>query len=113
MIPQNWSDNVPFAITVCDETGIVLEMNEKSALTFSKDGGKTLIGKSLLGCHSERSRGMILEMMKSEKVNIYTIEKNGKKKLIYQCPWYAEGKLAGLVELSLELPNDIPHFVRG
>ena len=113
MIPQNWSDNVPFAITVCDKEGIVLEMNEKSALTFSKDGGKTLIGKSLLDCHSERSKIMILEMMQSEKVNIYTIEKNGQKKLIYQCPWFAEGKMAGLVELSLELPNEIPNYVRG
>lgn len=113
MSAQNWSDNVPFAITVCDTKGIVLEMNEKSALTFSKDGGKILIGKSLLDCHSERSKTMILEMMQSEKVNIYTIEKNGQKKLIYQCPWYAEGRMAGLVELSLELPNDIPHYVRG
>ena len=113
MNTSNWSENVPFAITVCDTQGIVLEMNEKSALTFSKDGGKTLIGKSLLDCHSEKSRQMILEMMRSEKVNIYTIEKLGKKKLIYQCPWYADGKMAGLVELSLELPNEIPHFVRG
>jgi transcriptional regulator with PAS, ATPase and Fis domain len=113
MSTLNWFNEVPFAITVCDEKGIVLEMNEKSAVTFSKDGGKTLIGKSLLDCHSEKSRGMILEMMQSEKVNIYTIEKNGQKKLIYQCPWYVEGKMAGLVELSLVLPNDIPHFVRG
>jgi transcriptional regulator with PAS, ATPase and Fis domain len=113
MSAQNWFNEVPFAITVCDEKGIVLEMNEKSTITFSKDGGKALIGKSLLDCHSEKSRGMILEMMQSEKVNIYTIEKNGQKKLIYQCPWYVEGKMAGLVELSLVLPNDIPHFVRG
>jgi len=113
MSAQNWFNEVPFAITVCDTKGIVLEMNEKSALTFSKDGGKTLIGKSLLDCHSEKSKTMIVEMMQSEMVNIYTIEKNGQKKLIYQCPWYAEGKMAGLVELSLVLPNDIPHFVRG
>lgn len=113
MSAQNWLNEVPFAITVCDINGVVLEMNEKSALTFSKDGGKQLIGKSLMDCHSEKSRQMIYEMMQSEKVNIYTIEKQGKKKLIYQCPWYAEGKLSGLVELSIEIPNDIPHFVRG
>jgi transcriptional regulator with PAS, ATPase and Fis domain len=113
MSAQNWFNEVPFAITVCDVKGVVLEMNETSALTFSKDGGKALIGKSLLDCHSEKSKAMIMEMMQSEKVNIYTIEKNGQKKLIYQCPWYAEGKLSGLVELSIEIPNDIPHFVRG
>lgn len=110
---QNFLYEVPFAITVCDEKGIVLDMNEKSALTFSKDGGKALIGKSLLDCHSEKSKAMILEMMQSEKVNIYTIEKNGQKKLIYQCPWYKDGKMSGLVELSIVLPNEIPHFVRG
>ncbi|PKO00803.1 MAG: hypothetical protein CVU42_02950 [Chloroflexi bacterium HGW-Chloroflexi-4] len=108
-----WTNNVPFAITVCDTNGVVLEMNEKSALSFSKDGGKELIGKSLMDCHSEKSRQMINEMMQSEKVNIYTIEKQGKKKLIYQCPWYADGKMSGLVELSIELPDNMPHFVRG
>jgi len=113
MSTQNWFNEVPFAITVCDEKGIVLEMNDKSALTFSKDGGKNLIGQSLMDCHSDKSKQMILEMMQSEKVNVYTIEKNGIKKLIYQCPWFAEGKMAGLVELSLEIPNDIPHFIRG
>jgi transcriptional regulator with PAS, ATPase and Fis domain len=113
MSVQNWFNEVPFAITVCDEKGIILEMNEKSAITFSKDGGKTLIGKSLLDCHPEKARQQILDMMKTEEVNVYTIEKKGKKKLIYQCPWYVEGRLSGLVELSLEIPNDIPHFVRG
>jgi len=113
MSTQNWFNEVPFAITICDEKGIVLEMNDKSALTFSKDGGKNLIGQSLMDCHSDKSKQIILEMMQSEKVNVYTIEKNGIKKLIYQCPWFAEGKMAGLVELSLEIPNDIPHFIRG
>lgn len=110
---HNYLNDVPFAITICDDKGIVLEMNEKSALTFSKDGGKALIGKSLLDCHSEKSKTMILEMMQSENVNIYTIEKNGQKKLIYQCPWYVDGKMSGLVELSIVLPETIPHFVRG
>ena len=113
MSNSNWTNNVPFAITVCDTNGVVLEMNEKSALTFSKDGGKDLIGKSLMDCHSEKSRKMITDMMQSEKVNIYTIEKQGKKKMIYQCPWYADGKMSGLVELSIELPDNMPHFVRG
>jgi hypothetical protein len=27
--------------------------------------------------------------------------------------WYANGIFAGLVELSLELPETLPHFVRG
>jgi hypothetical protein len=88
-------------------------MNEKSAITFSKDGGKQLIGKSLLDCHPEKAKQKILDLIKSDAVNVYTVEKNGQKKLIYQSPWYQDGKLGGLVELSIELPKEIPHFVRG
>ena len=41
-----------------------------------------------------------------------TFEKNGIKKLIYQSPWYRDGQYAGFVELSLEIPFDMPHFIR-
>ncbi|KAF0111407.1 MAG: PAS fold domain protein [Chloroflexi bacterium] len=109
----NWINEVPFAITVCDKEGIILEMNEKSALTFAKDGGMKLLNTSMLECHPEQARMKILEMLASESVNVYTIEKNGIKKLIYQCPWYDNGHYGGLVELSLEIPIDMPHFVRG
>jgi len=104
---------VPFAITVCDKNGIILEMNEKSELTFANDGGRDLIGKSLLDCHPEDARRQILDMINKESTNVYTIEKKGVRKLIYQCPWYQDGKFGGLVELSLEIPVEMPNFVRG
>ena len=108
----NWSNEVPFAITVCDKDGNILEMNEKSAFTFSDNGGKALLGKSLLDCHSEKSKAMILDMLANGASNVYTIEKNGIKKLIYQSPWYQNGELGGLVELSIEIPDILPHFIR-
>ncbi len=40
------------------------------------------------------------------------IGKNGVKKLIYQTPWIENGEFRGLVELSLEIPFEMPHFVR-
>jgi len=109
---KNWKDGVNFAITVCDAEGKVVEMNEKSAATFAKGGGKDLVGKNLLDCHPEPSRSKVEKMLAEPFTNAYTIEKNGVKKLIYQTPWYADGKPAGLVELSLEIPADMPHFVR-
>lgn len=109
---KNWFDEVPFAITVCDTEGIILEMNDKSAITFKDDGGKDLIGTSLMDCHPEEARKQIMDMINFDKVNVYTIGKNGKKKLIYQAPWYQSGKVAGLVELSIEIPNELPHFER-
>ncbi len=108
----NYLEEVPFAITVCDTKGIVLDMNEKSAITFAKDGGKKLIGQSLMDCHPEKARGLILSMIQGGSTNVYTIEKKGIKKLIYQCPWYQGGELGGLVEVSIEIPFDLPHFIR-
>ena len=82
----NWKDELPVAITVCDIKGTILEMNKKSAESFAKEGGYELVGKNLFECHSQESVNKIHELITKEKTNIYTIEKNGIKKLIYQAP---------------------------
>jgi transcriptional regulator with PAS, ATPase and Fis domain len=110
---STWIEEFPGAMTVCDRQGIILEMNARAAQTFASDGGRALIGCNLMDCHSERSRELIAELLASGRKNVYTIEKNGLKKLIYQSPWYQDGEFAGLVEISLEIPADMPHFVRG
>jgi hypothetical protein len=109
---ENWKDGVDFAITVCDADGKITEMNGKAAATFSKSGGKELLGSSLLNCHPEPSKTKLKKMLAAPCTNAYTIEKNGVKKLIYQTSWLKDGKPAGLVELSLEVPSEMPHFVR-
>ncbi len=110
---ENWSNELPFvAITVCDKDGKILDMNQRSQMTFAKSGGKDLIGKSLFDCHPQRAQEMIKHLMNSESTNTYTIEKEGVKKLIYQTPWYQDGQFAGLVEMSIVIPNDIPHYKR-
>ena len=43
--------------------------------------------------------------------NCYTIEKNGRRKLIYQAPWYEGGRYMGLVELAIELPGERCHIL--
>ncbi len=112
MSEHEWIEEFPAAVTVCTADGILLEMNDKAAKTFEKDGGLALIGKNILECHPEPARAKTEELLAARQRNIYTIEKNGVKKLIYQSPWYKDGKYAGLVELSLEIPFEIPHFVR-
>ena len=107
-----WIEECRAAITVCDVQGNILDMNAKAAEVFTKYGGTALIGKSLLDCHPEPARTKLRGLLDSGEANIYTIEKDGQKKLIYQMPWYADGRLAGLVELSLEIPFAMPHFVR-
>jgi transcriptional regulator with PAS, ATPase and Fis domain len=110
---NKWIKEFPAAVTVSDPEGIILEMNDKAAKSMAKDGGYELIGKNMLDCHPDPARGKLERLMESRKVNVYTIEKNGIKKLIYQSPWFKDGQYAGLVEISFEIPFEMPHFVRG
>lgn len=110
---NDWVKNAPVAVTVCDAQGRILEMNNRSAKTFAKSGGAGLIGKNLFDCHPGPAGEKLKELLKNPRANAYTIEKGGVKKLIYQFPWSAaEGEFDGLVELSIELPPGLPHFIR-
>jgi transcriptional regulator with PAS, ATPase and Fis domain len=110
---MNWTNGIDFAITVCDKNGVITHMNDKSIKTFENDGGAKLIGTNVLDCHPEPSRTQLSGMLQTEKKNVYTIEKNGKKKLIYQTPYYDNDEYKGFVELSLEIPEVMENFVRG
>lgn len=88
-------------------------MNAKAESTFASDGGLALIGTDVLACHPEPSRTKLMGMLEKGLSNKYTIEKNGVKKIIIQTPWYREGVFAGLVEVSVEIPEEMPHFIRG
>lgn len=112
MSDHAWIKEFPGAVTVCDPNGILLEMNDKAARSFEKDGGMALIGKNMLDCHPEQARTKTERLLAAREKNVYTIEKNGIKKLIFQSPWYKNGQYAGFVELSLEIPFELPHFVR-
>lgn len=112
MSVYDWIKEFPGDITVCDPRGIILEMNDKAARSLEVEGGRKLIGSNLLDCHPEPARGKVEGMLAACKTNIYTIEKKGIKKLIYQTPWYQNGIYAGFLELSLEIPFDMPHFIR-
>lgn len=113
MKEHEWIKEFPAAITVCDEEGILLEMNDKAEKTFEKEGGRKLIGSNMLDCHPEPARTKIERLLAAREKNVYTIEKKGVKELIYQSPWYRDGEYAGFVELSLEIPfAELPHFIR-
>jgi hypothetical protein len=101
---------LPFAVTVCNTDGTIVYMNNKSRATFT--GAEELIGKSLYDCHNENSAAKIRDIMATGIPNSYTIEKKGIKKLIHQSPWFDDGKAAGLIEISIEIPYELPHFKR-
>jgi transcriptional regulator with PAS, ATPase and Fis domain len=110
-ITIDWAKQLNCAVTVTDEKGIIIYMNEKAEKTFEKWGGKELLGKSMLNCHNSNSQSIIQRLISKSESNTYTIEKNGVKKMIYQT-WYSNGIIGGLVEFSIEVPFDLPHFKR-
>jgi len=107
-----WVNEFSGSIVVCNPAGVIIEMNEKAATSFQKWGGKRLLGSNLLGCHPEPSRSKLVRMMEERKPNVYTIEKNGTRKLIYQTPWHLKGEYSAFVEIVMEIPENMPHFIR-
>jgi hypothetical protein len=107
-----WVDEFAGSVTVCDPEGVILAMNDKAALSYEADGGRKLIGSNMLACHPEPARSKTRALLENKQLNIYTIEKRGIKKLVYQSPWYQDGQYAGIVELVLEIPFEMPHFLR-
>ena len=108
---EAWMQESACALTVCDTEGIVVYQNEKSKQVFASYGGD-LLGKNLKDCHKPESWALLQDLMAARASNSYTIEKKDLKKLIHQTPWYKDGILKGMVELSIELPTELPHHQR-
>jgi len=109
---MDWVNEFPGAITVCDRQGVILAMNRRAIENHEAEGGERLIGRNMLDCHPEPSRSKVVEMLASGDSNIYTIQKNGVRKLVYQSAWTVDGRRRGLVEMVLDLPAETPHFNR-
>ncbi len=108
--PYPWADGMDCAVTVCDTGGTILYMNDKTRTTFARHGD--MVGKNLFDCHGERSREIIRRLLADGGTNVYTIEKNGVRKMIYQTAWRVDGVVGGLAEISMEIPAEMPHYIR-
>lgn len=106
----DWAEEMNCAVTVCDTEGVILYQNKPARELYASHGN--LIGSNLMPCHNERSQGIIRHMLASGESNAYTIEKRGQHKMIYQTPWCRDGKIAGLVEISMPIPEALPHYIR-
>jgi len=109
---MNWTEELLSAVTVTNADGTIVEMNARSRETFANDGGGALIGQSVFGCHPEPALSKTRELYARQLPNHYTIRKNGQKKIIHQLPWYRDGAFAGFVEVSIPIPDTLPHFDR-
>jgi transcriptional regulator with PAS, ATPase and Fis domain len=112
MINPDWTKEFPGMISVCDENGKIMALNNQEAEYFKDQGGLKLIGTSLYDCHSEESVKMIKAMNELQEQRVYLAEENGQREQVIQSPWYRDGKFAGLVEISVEVQGEIPLIKR-
>ena len=76
------------AVVICDLEHKIIYMNPVAIERYSKWGGKELMGKSLLNCHNEKSREMIIKVIdwfKASKDNniVYTFFNAKENKDVY------------------------------
>jgi PAS domain-containing protein len=107
-----WVQSFPGMVSVCDPDGVILAMNDAAIRAFEKRGGAKLIGQNALDCHPGKLRELFAELLRNPRMNVYTTQKNGVHKIVYQCPWYQDGQYAGLMEIVAEIPAKMRHFVR-
>ncbi|MCQ2146177.1 MAG: PAS domain-containing protein [Bacteroidales bacterium] len=104
----DYLETVDMAATVCDKEGLVVYQNQRA---IKRDGD--VMGKNLYNCHGPKAGAMIRHMIETGTTNTYQIVRHGKHKLLHQAPWYDEsGAVAGLIELAIDLPDNMPVFDR-
>lgn len=92
------------AVVICDLSHRIIYMNPAACERYSKHGGGSLTGKSLLNCHNSKSNEIILkviEWFKADKANnrIYTFYNEKENKDVYMVALRGEqGDLIGYYE---------------
>jgi hypothetical protein len=110
--PHPWVKEFPGTLTVCDKNGIIIDMTDRAAKAFAEGGNPDLVGAPVYDCHPEAAKVKLKALMDGRRPNVYTFTKNGRKKFVFQAPWFIDGEYAGYLDLTLEIPEDMPHFDR-
>ena len=106
----DWAREMDCAITVCDGNANIIYMNDASRRINSPEAD--IIGHNLRQYHPPRAIEIIDRLLREGGYNAYTISKRGQRKMIYQAAWRQGGQIAGLVEISMVIPEELPHYVR-
>lgn len=109
----DWVEHYPAAVSVCDPEGTIIAINQPAMALFQKYGGAQLVGTSLFACHPEAVNVIIRRLLKEHGSNTYITEKQGRRHLVHQTPWYHQGAFGGLTETIIALPEHVPVKQRG
>ena len=109
---MDWITEYPVAIKACDINGVLVYLNDTAAEKLAGKGGRKLIGQDIFRCHKPESQKKLALLMKTGGTNCYTIIKQGQKSLVYQAPWVESGVIKGMVEMTIELPDNLPNYLR-
>jgi PAS domain-containing protein len=90
-------------IVICDTSHDIVYMNPAAVEHYSDGGGSLLVGRSVMDCHSARSRTMIAKVMEwfeaDEDNNIvHTFYNPEENKDVYMVALRDEGRLIGYYE---------------
>lgn len=85
------------SVVICDLDHKIVYMNPAAIRNYAKRGGKDLIGKSLMGCHNDRSNGIIEKVVawfaeSADNNMIYTFYNEKENKDVYMVALRDESK---------------------
>lgn len=92
------------AIVLCSPEHVIVYMNPAAKDRYGNRGGAALVGKSLLDCHNERSRGLIIKVVEWFQASpgnnlVYTYYNPKENKDVYMVALRNEaGELIGYYE---------------
>lgn len=91
-------------VVICDIDHTIIYMNPVACQRYEKQGGADLLGRSLLGCHNEKSNEMINRVLdwfreSTDNNRIFTFRNEKENKDVYMVALRDEsGKLIGYYE---------------
>ena len=76
------------AVVICDLNHIIIYMNPTAVIRYERWGGSSLLGKSLLACHNEKSCEMIKKVVDWFRADVshnlvYTFHNEKENKDVY------------------------------
>lgn len=96
------ADNMP--VVICDTHHTIIYMNPSAVERYSRRGGASLVGHSLLACHNEESNSIIKTVVSwfgenSENNRVFTFHNEKENKDVYMIALRDDnGKLIGYYE---------------